>query len=141
MSNEKKIDRETAEQEFVSFCENNEIEYDESAMTEEELNTFSDIKNRFLKATMAGRVEVDGTSIKYTISNFAPEGFKGEIVTLKRPGGHAFTAMDGYKEDKSVARLVAFMSAIAGKDTKYFSKIDGSDWKFISDIASLYLSL
>jgi len=141
MSNEKKIDKATAESEFISFCENNEIEHDEAAMNESELDTFSGIKQRFIKACMAGRVEVDGTSIKYTLSKFAPEGFRGEILILGRPSGHAFTAMDGYSDTKSVSRLVAFMSAMTGKDTKYFSKIDGSDWKFISDVASLFLSL
>jgi len=136
-----KIDRELAEKEFISFCENNEIEYDESAMDEAEKDSFTAIKKRFLKACMAGRVEVDGTSLKYTISKFAPEGFRGDVLTLKRPGGHAFSAMDGFKDDRSVARQVAFMSAMAGKEIKYFSKIDGSDWKFIQDISTLFLSL
>jgi len=138
---ESKIDKATAEQEFVSFCENNEIEHDESAMNDDEKVSFSAIKKRFLKACEAGRVEVDGTSIKYTISNFSPEGFKGNVITLKRPSGHAFAAMDGYKSDRDMARQIAFMSAMAGQETKYFSKIDGSDWKFIQDISTLFLSL
>jgi hypothetical protein len=140
-AHEKKIDQETAENEFISFCENNEIEYTEAAMNDEELKTFSEIKQRFIRACMAGRVEVDGTSIKYTISKYSSDGFRGETVTIKRPGGQAFSAMDGFKEEKSISRLLAYMSSMTGKDLKYFSKIDGSDWKFISGIASLFLSL
>jgi len=139
-ANENKIDKETAESEFDLFCDNNEIEHDEAAMNDDEKASFSTIKRSFIKACMDGRAEVDGTSIKYTISKFAPEGFRGDVLTLKRPGGHAFSAMDGYSDAKNVARLVAFMSAMTGKDTKYFSKIDGLDWKFIRDIANLFLS-
>jgi hypothetical protein len=135
-----KIDLETAEKEFNLFCDNNEIERDETAMNDDEKETFGTIKKGLIKACMAGRVEVDGTSIKYTISKFAPEGFRGEVLFLKRPGGQAFSAMDGYKDDKNIARMVAFMSAMTGKDTKYFSKIDGSDWKFIRNIVNLFLS-
>jgi len=136
-----KIDKETAENEFNSFCDNNEIEHDESAMNDDEKTSFNAIKKRFVKACMDGRVEVDGTSLKYTISKFAPEGFRGDVLTLKRPGGHAFSAMDGYSDTKSIARQTAFMSAMAGREIKYFSKIDGSDWKFIQDISTLFLSL
>jgi len=136
-----KIDRETAENEFNTFCENNEIEHDETAMDEDELKVFSEIKRRFIKFCMAGRIEVDGTSIKYTISNFSPENFRGEIVLIKRPGGQAFSAMDGYKDERGISRLLSYMSAMTGKEIKYFSKIDGSDWKFISGIATLFLSL
>ena len=141
MEKENKIDKETAENEFTRFCDNNEIEHDESDMDEDEIKTFKEIKERFLKACMAGRVEVDNTSVKYTISNFSPEGFKGEVLTLKRPGGQAYSATDGYKEEKNISRLLAFMSAMTGKDIKYFSKIDASDWKFVSNIATLFLSL
>ena len=141
MSDEKKIDKELAEKEFVNFCENNEIEYDESAMNDDESSSFSAIKKRFLKACEAGRVEVEGTSINYTISNFSPEGFAGKVITLKRPSGHAFASMDGYKSDRDMARQIAFMSAMAGQETKYFSKIDGSDWRFIQDISTIFLSL
>jgi hypothetical protein len=139
-ANGNKIDRETAESEFVLFCDNNEIEHDEVAMNDDEKESFNIIKRSFVKACMSGRAEVDGTSIKYTISKFAPEGFRGDVLTLKRPGGHAFSAMDGYSDAKNVARLVACMSAMTGKDTKYFSKIDGLDWKFIRDIANLFLA-
>ena len=136
-----KFDRETAENEFNLFCDNNEIEHDEAAMNDDEKSSFDAIKKRFIKACMAGRVEVDGTSLKYTISHFAQEGFKGDVLTLKRPSGHAFSAMDGFKDDRSIGRQIAFMSAMAGKEQKYFSKIDGSDWKFVQDISTLFLSL
>lgn len=139
--NQYKIDRETALTEFIRYCDNNEFEYEESAMTEEEKESFSDIKKRFIKCCMEGRVEIDGTNLVYTVSKLSPEGYAGDTVTVKRPGGHAFTSMDNFKERESIHKLHGFMSAITGKEIKYFAKVDISDWKFLQAIASLFLSL
>ena len=136
-----KIDRETAVKEFESFCENNELEYDESAMNDEEKEVFSEVKRRFIKCCMAGRAEASGTSIKYIVSDFSPEGFKREELTLKRPGGKAFSATDDYNKKQEIHKLLAYMSAMTGKDVKYFNSLDVLDWKFISGIATLFLSL
>jgi hypothetical protein len=136
-----KIDRETAEAEFIRYCEMNEFLHDESAMEDDERESFGDIKQRFIRACMNGRVEVDGNSLKYTLSKFSPEGFRGETVTIQRPIGNAFSAMDSFKDRENVHRLHGFISAMTGKEVKYFSKIDVSDWKFFSAIANLFLSL
>jgi hypothetical protein len=136
-----KIDRETAEAEFSRYCENNGIENDESAMNDEERDSFAGIKKRFIDCCMEGRVEVDGTSVKYTISKFSEQGFSGETITIKRPTGNAFSSMDSFKDRENVHKLHGYMSAITGKDVKYFSKIDISDWNFFNAIALLFLSL
>jgi hypothetical protein len=136
-----KIDRETAESEFNLFCENNGIEHDETAMNDEEKESFADIKKRFIKACMEGRAVVNGQSIEYTVSQFSPENFKGNTITIKRPGGNAFAAMDSFREKESVHKLLGFMSAMTGQEVKYFSKLDILDWKFFSSVSSLFLSL
>ena len=136
-----KIDRETAEAEFFRYCDNNEIEYDESSMNEDEKDSFDDIKKTFVKACMAGRVEVDGTSLKYTLSKFSAESVRNKPIILKRPGGNAFSSMDGFKERENVKKLHAFMSAMTGQDLKYFTLVDALDWKFFSGMATLFLSL
>ncbi len=110
-------------------------------MNDEERESFSDIKNRFIQNCMEGRVEVDGTTVTYTVSNFSAEGFKGETVKITRPNGAAFSAMDSFKDRENVHKLHGFMSAMTGKDVKYFSKIDIVDWKFFNAIATLFLSL
>jgi hypothetical protein len=134
-----KIDKETAEAEFTAFCGANDIDYDEDGMTNEDKADFEPIKRRFVTACMRGRVTVDGGKIIYTPSNFTVKEFR-DPVEIKRPDGHAFIAMDGYKEEQSIHKLHGFMSAMTGQETKYFSKIDGSDWLFFRDVASLFLS-
>jgi hypothetical protein len=139
--NKYKIDRDTAEKEFERYCENNEFETDETEMTDEDKESFLDIKKRFIKCCMDGRVEVDGSNLKYTVSKISPEGFAGDIVAIRRPNGSAFTSMDSFREKESVHKLQGFMSAMTGKEIKYFSKIDIADWKFFQAISSLFLSL
>ena len=135
-----KIDRDTAVAEFERFCEMNEIDYDESAMTAEDAEAFKPLKERFVKACMGGRVEVDGRNIGYTISSLSDD-FAGDTVMIKRPTGHAFMAMDNYSDKQSVHKLQGFVSAMTGKEVKYFSKIDISDWLFFRDVATLFLSV
>jgi hypothetical protein len=136
-----KIDLETADAEFQRYCESNDFETDETAMSDEEKVSFVDIKKRFIKCCQEGRVEVDGMNLKYTVSKLSPEGFAGDVVTIKRPGGNAFAGMDNFKDRESVHKLHGFMSAITGKEIKYFSKVDIADWKFFQAVSSLFLSL
>ena len=133
------IDRKTAEAEFDRYCEVNDIDCDMSAMTDDERKDFEPIKKRFVKACMQGRVKVDGINLQYTISDFSPPPFNGQIVTTKRPGGNSFMEMDGYKETQSVHKMHGFLAAMTGQEKSFFSKIDGKDWHFLRDIAVLFL--
>jgi hypothetical protein len=134
-----KIDKETAEAEFLAFCEANDIEGDMDGMNDEERKDFEPIKKRFIKACQQGRLEVDGRTLKYTNSEFTKKEFQEEVI-ITRPQGLAFMAMDGYKETQSVHKLQGFVSSMTGKEVKYFSKIDASDWLFYRDMATLFLS-
>jgi len=137
----KKIDRETAEKEFINYCESNDFEHDESKMNDEEVESFKDIKEKFIKACIEGRVEVDGRNLTYTISKFSAEGYRNEKVTIKRPLGSAFSAMDSFKDKENIKKLHGFVSAMTGKDVSYFTKIDIIDWKYFNAIAQLFLAL
>lgn len=134
-----KIDPKTAETEFVRYCEANDIDCDMSGMKEEDREGFEPIKNRFIKACKQGRVSVDGTNLKYIISDFSPDGFKGKEVTIKRTSGHAFMGMDGYKDTQAIHKMNGFLSAMTGQETAFFAKLDGADWMFFRDIATLFL--
>lgn len=134
---EPKISREAAVDEFARYCEANDIDYDESAMSAEDLAAFKPLKERFVKACMDGRVEVDGTSLKYTISQFSKGA--GDVITIKRPSGKSFVAMDGAGEKQAVYKLQAFISAMTGQPVSYLSGLDVKDWKFFQGVATLFL--
>jgi len=135
-----KYSDEVAAAEFASYCEVNDIDHDETSMDEDDLKDFTAIKKRFIKACKQGRVIVDGNKIIYTNSEFSQKEFAGEKVTITRPGGSAFSGMDGFKDTQAVHKLHAFCSAMTGKEVKYFSKLDIKDWQFYRDIATLFLA-
>jgi hypothetical protein len=135
-----KFSSDTALAEFISYLDANDIDHDKDSMTKEDLKGFEQIERHFVRACKDGRVIVDGTKIIYRISERSSRDFTGENVTINRPGGQAFMAMDGFKEDQSVHKLQAFCSAMTGKEVKYFSRLDITDWTFFRDIASLFLS-
>lgn len=139
MEKEVKIDRETAVAEFERFCEANEIDYDESVMTDEELDSFLPLKKRFVRACMDGRVEVDGLNIKYTISQFSGK-CAGEIVVIKRPTGKAFMMLNKYSEKQGVNKLQAFLSAMMEESNFSFALLDSKDLMFLIGIATLFLA-
>jgi hypothetical protein len=134
-----KIDKETAEAEFVAYCDANDIDCDINTMTDEEKDDFKPIKDRFIKACMRGRIEADGVNLKYTISDFSIKEFRGRVISIKRPDGHAFIGMDGYKDTQSVHRMNGFLSAMTGQEVVFFTKIDRADWLLFRDIATLFL--
>ncbi|MGL4981725.1 MAG: hypothetical protein ACRC4W_02500, partial [Treponemataceae bacterium] len=74
---EDKILEETAVEEFDSFLDNNEIEFDDS---EEKT------KKQIIKLIQKGRVCFDGEKIIYTISKFS-ENFSGDKIEINRPKG------------------------------------------------------
>ena len=135
--NDEKITRELAEQEFVSYCESNDIDCDESAMNEEDADAFKPIKESFIKACRAGRVVVDGKNLEYTISDFSPQGYAGNKLTIGRPNGSAMLAMDGYKDTQSMHKL---QEAQKEALKRHHAAGPPSDWqaRFVSAYASVH---
>jgi hypothetical protein len=132
------IDRETAEAEFERYCDANEIDCDMDGMNDDEKKDFEPIKKRFIKACMQGRAKVDGMDLEYTVSKFSKPPFCGQKITVKRSGGQSYMGMDGYKDTHSIHKIHGFLSAMTRQETSFFAKIDGQDWKFFRDIATLF---
>jgi hypothetical protein len=127
-----------AEQEFINFCEANEIDHDELSMDDDDRKNFAEIKKRFMKAVNQKRLVVDGTKLIYTISRFSEKA--GETLTLSRPTGKDFFAMDGFKETQKMQQFNGFVSSIAGKEKSYVSRLDVKDRQFLQDIATLFIT-
>ena len=100
---EKEID--FAEREFINYCEANEIDHDEMAMDDDDRKTFVKMKNRFMKAVNEKRLIVDGTTLVYTVSRFSQT--EGEKLTIARPTGKDFIAMDGFKDTQQMQKFNA----------------------------------
>ena len=136
---DEKMTKEQAEKEFISWCEDNDIECDEEEMTEDVLTAFLSAKKSFVKYMRRGTLVLDGIKLVYEISQFSPEGFKGEKLEINRPSGNIWLAMDGRKDSDKMHRMQNAISALTGKDTGWISKLDAKDWSFLMSVTSLFL--
>lgn len=136
---EEKINKELAENEFLKWCELNDIETDIAEMDKKEEGIFDSAKKSAVKMLQKGRLIVDGDKLEYTISNFSPAGFAGEKLTIGRPSGNIYLALDG-KNSGEMHQINAAMSALVGKDTGWLAKLDAkADWTFLNRITQLFL--
>jgi hypothetical protein len=129
---------ELAEQEFISYCDANEIDRTEEDMDDESRADFLKIKKRFMKAVDEKRLYVEGTSLVYTVSRFSSS--KGESLTVSRPVGRDFIAMDGLKDTQQMSKFNAFLASLTGKEKSYIAKLDIKDRQFLQDIGTLFLT-
>ncbi|MDR2516414.1 MAG: hypothetical protein LBC88_03420 [Spirochaetaceae bacterium] len=106
--------RDLAEQEFANYCEANGFDHDADGMDDEDRESFLKIKRRFVKAVKEARVIVDGTILVYTVSKFSGKE-AGRKITVRRPVGRDFLAMDGYKETQQMNKFQAFVSSFCGR--------------------------
>ncbi|MCL2093820.1 MAG: hypothetical protein FWH12_06460 [Treponema sp.] len=131
------------EQEFRSYCEANEFDYDELGMDEDSRRDFVKIKKRFMKAVKEKRIVVDGEKIIYTVSDRSPKDMAGTKLTISRPNGRTLLAMDGHKDTQQQTKLMSYMAALCRIPRNEISKIsslDKKDHQIIQDVAILFLT-
>ncbi|MBP7735954.1 MAG: hypothetical protein KA369_08280 [Spirochaetes bacterium] len=135
-----KIDNETAELEFNRLCEAWEIDNDTENMTEEDRSSFNGQKAKILNAVRRGRliVEEDGEVLTYTFAKADTAGC--ERITIKRPNGAGIISMDRYKDREGIHKTYAVLASMTGKDTSFFSKLDGIDIKVPLAVVALFLA-
>jgi hypothetical protein len=126
-----------AEQEFSNYCEANEIDHSEEDMNDDSREDFLKIKKRFIKAVNDNRLIVDGTKLVYTVSKFSPA--VGDQITVNRPIGKDFLAMDGFKDTQQMQKFNAFVASTCGKEKSYISRLDFVDRQFLDDVSRLFL--
>jgi len=136
-----KIDRETAVDSFNLFCENWEIDCDESGMNQDDKIDFESQKSKIVNAIMKGRMVYDDSGIiKYTISEKSGEKLQGKEISIRRPKGAAYMEMDRFKDRQGVHKTYAVLSAMTGQDEAFFSKLDGIDLKPFMAVVTLFLA-
>lgn len=98
---ENKVTKEIAEQEFLQWCEENELETDVVDMSEAQKTVFESAKAKFIRLMKKGRLVIDGSSFELTLSQFSPDSMKGEKITVNHPDGKLWIGMDGRKDNET----------------------------------------
>jgi hypothetical protein len=127
-----------AEREFRAWCENNDIDHAEEDMNEEDRADFVKIKKRFCSCLREKRLVTDGVKLAYKVSALSTAA--GEEIVIRRPTGKDLMAMDGYKETQQMQKMQSFIASICGKEKSFIARLDGKDYRFLQDIAALFLT-
>ena len=139
MAEENKMTDEMAEKEFLSWCEENELETDVSSMSKDQLTVFESAKKKFMSLMKKGRLIVDGSEFDFTLSKFGADGVAGTTIHVGHPDGKIWIGMDGKKDTESMHKTQQAISVLIGKDVGWISKMDATDWGFLSKVVALFL--
>jgi hypothetical protein len=135
----KKVDKETAELEYLRFAELWEIDDDVENMKEEDAESYGAQKAKVMNSIERGRLMINDEGIlTYYFKEFDKVGC--ESVEIHRPGGAALMAMDRAKDRENIKKIFSSLAAMTKKDASFFSRMDGIDLKPFMAIYSLFLN-
>lgn len=128
---------EVAELEFNRFCDEMDLDVDESTMDADDLKSFSEAKKRIVREIEAGRLSVDEKGQPTYTPRYGDSG----PLTFYRPSGETLMAMDGKKKDHDVHKFYAVIAAMTKKSPGAIAKLDlKTDLKVAQTIAILFLA-
>jgi hypothetical protein len=130
-----KVNKETAEVEFIRICDANRIDHDTTEMSEDELKSWNDLKDQIVRLIKIGTLIVgDDGKPTYT----PPGGSKG--YTFHPATGATFMALETYDGKKNAANLTAAMVELTHSDRGEFSKLPAKDFNACMRVLTLFLA-
>lgn len=139
MSNEEpKIDIETAKAEFERFADCMDIDIDTIDMDDEDLNAFTKVKKRLLKAIQKGSLIFNGDGEAVYTPSHTKSKYK-ETITFHERTGASLMAMDGKKKGHDVKKMYAVLADMCSLHPGAFAGLAGEDVKICEALFSLLM--
>lgn len=115
--------------EFERFCEEMDIETDESVLDQEDLTAWNKQKRRIVGAIMKGALVVNenGEAV-YTPQKIE---WDGEPLTFREPTTADLMTMDNKKKSQDMKKTVGVIAAMTKTSAAKLSKIKGIDMKIM----------
>lgn len=132
---ESKVALEVAEAEFERMCSSRRIDTSTAEMDEDDAASFLALKKRVLRAMQRGELVVSEAGDPI----YTPSLPGAKPITFYKPTGATFMAMDG-KHDGPMARTVAALQEMTRSARGEFSKLEGADFQFCTQLATLFLA-
>lgn len=131
-----KIVAEVAEQEFLRFAEEMDLDIDVSGMDDDDRAGLEEQKRKVVNAIKKGSLTVgDKGELTFTPS----EPNDAEPITFREPTGATMLAMDKAKKNADVAKLAGVMASMTSTSPKLFAKMLIRDYKVCTAIVTLFL--
>lgn len=131
MSN--KIDKETAEAEFVAMCETMDVDADLSDLSEEDVNSFNKQKANVVKAIMQGYLVIDDGVPTYHTTG-------GKTLVIHEVTGGALIAMDTVKAGNDNRKLFKLIQELTKSSIKA-DELKMRDIRILSALVGLFLAM
>lgn len=135
----KKVDKETAELEYLRFAELWEIDDDIDNMNEEDGESYRIQKIKVMNSILRGRLMVNDEGV-LTYYFLYPVKVGCDSVEINRPSGAALMAMDRTKNGEDIKKIYSTLAAMTRKDVSFFNRMDGIDLKLFMAVYSLFLN-
>lgn len=133
MANDK-VALEVAQAEFERMCSARRVDIDESKMSEEDRESFVDLRDKLVAAICEGSLVVaDNGTPTYTPRS-------GEPITFHPATGATFMAADDIKEGKNVRKTVAMMTEMTRSKQGAFATLEAHDFKVCLSLGQLFLA-
>lgn len=131
------VSRDVAEAEFDRFCEEMDLDVDESVMDDDDRKSLAKARNKFVRAVMRGKLTVGNGGVPtYT---YQPDGGDEVEISFPEPKGKAFLASDRGKKDQNMGKMFLIMAAMTGKPASIFSDMPNRDVSVCMAVAQLFL--
>ncbi len=128
------VARDVAEHEFARFVEAMDLDVDPEKMDAEDRQAFDTQRKRFVEAVMAGSLVVN----EHGEPVFTPSA-GGDPIVFHEPTGAALMAMDTKREGAKVAKQMAVLAAVTGRNEGVFSKMANRDLRVCNAVINLFL--
>lgn len=130
-----KIEKETAEQDFLRLCEANRVDTDTSELTDEERREWESLKGDIVKDIRRATLIVGEDGKPTYTPPGAPKGYTFHPAT-----GATLMALETYGSGKSVSNLVAAMAEVTRTDRGEFSKLPAKDFQACARLIRLFIT-
>lgn len=131
-----KIAADVCEVEFKRLCVARRIECDETAMTVNERESFSESKAKLLR--MMSRGELVITPAPENNAVFTPPG--GKPITFYKATGATLMAQDGFGPHDNVGRVTAVATEMTKSIPGELSKLDLEDFRAVTAITNFFFT-
>lgn len=135
MTEDNKVDAESANMEVDRFLEEMDIESDRGGMDEEDRAGFDNARATIVRAIRRGRLVINDSGEPV----YTPASVDTGPITFHEPTGAAFMEMDRRKKGQDVSKMYAIMAGMTKQHAKVFSDMRNRDLKVCQAVTTLFL--
>lgn len=135
MTDEYKVDAQTAESEVDRFLEAMDIDADRQGMDEDSRSGYDNARATLVRAIRRGHLVINDEGEPV----YTPRTVDTGPITFREPTGATFMEMDRKKSGQDVGKLMAIMAGMTSQPSKTFANMKKRDFSVCQAVTTLFL--